>query len=193
MSNKTNCPVICLSLLSGLVFGMASNWLFGIRSVSAQQTRPTTKIVRTERLEIVDKQGKAAATFEILPSGLPRLLVGDNENGVALGSQSVVIKSSGEMAMMGPLQPSGLGKLGMSLISPNYPFLYLGARGISMFDKYGDNRFSFVVAPEKNYATMLSMSDRGNPRVLLMVADGAGSLQVLNSNGGILGSIPVGQ
>lgn len=182
MKNTTSGLVVVLSLFAGLAGGMASSWLLAIRPVKAQSSTPITKALRTERLEIVDKQGKVLGTFEILPSGFPRLLVGSTDMGVGITSQGVVVKNGDGIATLGPLAGQMiLGKVGVTIIEPNSSSgLWVGTRGISM--QTHDLRAGLIVAPDQDSASLI-LGRGDSPRVMVGMVDGEGSISIFNRRG----------
>jgi hypothetical protein len=70
--------IVLLAVIGGLVGGTVSNRLFDGLPVFAQATESFLKVLKVERLELVNKQGKALAVFDIqyapaLPDGSPAL------------------------------------------------------------------------------------------------------------------------
>src|SRR5713101_2772387 len=118
MMNRQTLSVVGLSLVTGVVGGVVSSWVFGVRPVLAQRSPPSVKVLRTERLEIVNKQGKVCATLEALPNGYPRLLIGDPEKGAAVTANGIVFKDGTEYVGLGPLAGTtgALGRLGLTVI-----------------------------------------------------------------------------
>jgi hypothetical protein len=111
----------------------------------------------------------------------------------AVTTSGIVVVDGTEHVLLGPLAGSTgvLGRVGLTIMEQNNSLLSMGARGLSLADKWGDTRMTFAVVPEKSYETVFMMGDRGKPRVVLGVgADGSGSLGVFNGTGGVLWSIP---
>jgi len=92
VNNKYSWSVVCGSLFAGLFGGIVSNWLFAIRPVLAQ-TAPLSspKVLRAERLELLDKSGNVRGSLEVLPSGTPRLVLGDSTKGVWINDEALSI------------------------------------------------------------------------------------------------------
>lgn len=105
--------IILTSLVGGLVGGAISRGVIPEASVFAQSQNQAAKIVRAERIELVNKQGKALAVLEVgyanaLPAGAPVLTFTDRdellhqENKLTLTTARLQWNSGDDSATLSP-------------------------------------------------------------------------------------------
>src|SRR5215510_1620298 len=69
--------LLLVTAFSGLIGGMGVNWILMGTPVWAQKTCDQASVVRAERFEVVDKDGKLRATLGIGPEGASGLVMPD--------------------------------------------------------------------------------------------------------------------
>jgi hypothetical protein len=132
-----------LALVGGLVGGAISNQLFEGMPVLAQARPSYPKVLKAERLELVSKQGKAVAVFDIrygaafpghsgFPDGSPVLTLNDEFDGqareISISTARILMSYGKESSVLRPSvgfmlnSPKGLVHLGFSaLLGPDGP------------------------------------------------------------------------
>jgi hypothetical protein len=147
--------LVLLALVGGLVGGAISNRLFEGLPVFAQASANYSKVLKAERLELVNKQGKAVAVFDVqygpafpgrsgFPYGSPVLTLNDEFDGqarkVSISTARILMSYGKESSVLSPEgglmlnSQKGVVQLGFStLLAPDGPpALILGAKsGIS--------------------------------------------------------------
>jgi hypothetical protein len=193
VSGKHSWPVVCASLFAGLFGGIASTWLSPARLVLAQKATPTgfLKVLRVERLELVDKQANVRGVLEVLPSGTPRLLLGDISKSVWINDEALSIgdlRAGGRGVMVGSTPTDGIG---VKVFDVSSGAVTIRADGVGVTDKWDDTRIALLNRPD---GPGLTLYDRGGgkPRVVLAVPGGfgIGSLMVLGADNSVLWAAP---
>jgi hypothetical protein len=192
MNGKPGWSVVCLSVFAGLFGGTVANWLATPKSVLAQKAPPVSpKVLRVERLELVDKQGNVRGVLEVLPSGTPRLVLGDlplraawiTDEGLSIGD----VRGGGQGVVIGPLPKDG--GSGVRVFDTKSGVTTITSDAIGLTDKWDDLR----AVISTNNGPGFTLYDRGRkPRVVLAVpaSVGIGGIMVLGADNNVLWSVP---
>ena len=80
------------------------------------------------------------------------MLPGDTAKGTAVTTSAIIVNDGTELVTLGPLAGStgALGRMGLNIISPDVSMPFIGAKGLSLVDKWEDSRISFAVTPERS-------------------------------------------
>lgn len=69
MGKKQSLLTIVLAVVAGFIGGGVSSWILTGRAVFAQPTPEQAKVIRAERFEVVDKDGKVRAGLGLADGG----------------------------------------------------------------------------------------------------------------------------
>lgn len=178
--------LLLVSTLAGLIGGMGANWVLMGAPVWAQKTCEPAPVIRAERFEVVDKDGKLRATLGTGAAGasglvLPDGLVLTDKNGQPRASLGLAA-DDGAPGLM--LYDPGLRYRVALDVAPD------GAPALALASKEGRTRAELILPTEGGPGLVLY--DPGlHPRVTLDVSpDGAPSLLLVGKDGTVLRKIP---
>ena|SRR5216684_4210306 len=83
MNGKQYGLILVLSLIAGLMGSIASNRFLSGSPLSAQKTPEQAEIIRAERVDIMDKEGRRRAWFGLAPQGNTGLGLYDQDGNVS--------------------------------------------------------------------------------------------------------------
>src|SRR5712691_1247712 len=83
MNAKQYGLILTLSMVAGLVGSIVSNRFLSGSPLSAQKTPQQAEIIRVERVEVVDKEGRRRARFGLAPQGNTGLGLYDQDGNVS--------------------------------------------------------------------------------------------------------------
>lgn len=128
MTRKQYAFAFASMVMAGFLGGLMSGRIFTAQPILAQATHE--KMIRAERFELVDKNGRVLAELGTRPAG-----VGDRTVGLILNG----VKGHGEFRI--------------SVTEDGRPFL-------TMNDRNGSYRFGIIVGPDRNPEISFSGTDR---------------------------------
>jgi len=85
MSSKPQGVTVALALISGLVGGTIANQFFAGVPVFAERTPQETKVIRAEKFEVVDKEGRGRGELGLRSDGVPVLRLYDEDGTPRVG------------------------------------------------------------------------------------------------------------
>lgn len=85
MTRKQFSVILLLAVAGGMAGGAAITRLLAARPAFAQAAAEPLQVVRAQRFEVVDEEGKRRGRFDSLPNGAVRLVFYDNEGKVRTG------------------------------------------------------------------------------------------------------------
>ena len=121
----TQWNVAVTAICAGLLGGAASNCILVTTPVIAQTAPVHSKVLRTERLELLDHVGKMQAFLEVVSNGTARLYLGDLNKGVSLSPAGIVVKNGENFALLGPPEHAR-GNMGLIIITGGSSMAMLG-------------------------------------------------------------------
>jgi hypothetical protein len=189
MSRGISWTAIGLPLVAGLVGGALSSWLFGAAPVFAQklQTPSVPKVIRAERVELLDKRGVVRAVLEVLADGSPQLRLGP-ELAASDATQQVIAMTNDQIFVKQPLGSIHLGSWpwgssGLAIMYPNCCMVDIGPKTLTFKDGAGEDRLKLAMDPAKEFAG-IALYDRGaKARALLTATGGDALLGVIRGDG----------
>ena len=85
MTRKHFALILLLALFGGVLGGAVMTRLLMVRPAFAQTAAEPLQVVRAQRFEVVDQDGKRRGRFDSLPNGAVRLVFYDNDGKVRTG------------------------------------------------------------------------------------------------------------
>jgi hypothetical protein len=85
MSSKQHGVTVALALVSGLVGGTVSSQFFVGVPVFAEKAPQETQVIRAERFEVVDEDGKIRGELGLRSDGVPILRLYDEDGAPRVG------------------------------------------------------------------------------------------------------------
>jgi hypothetical protein len=185
MDNRQYGGLLLVTAFTGLIGGIGVNWSLMGALGWAQKTCEQTPVVRAERFEVVDKDGKLRATLGIGAEGatglvLPDGLVLTDKNGQPRASLGLAADGAPGLMLYDP----GLRYRVALDVAPD------GAPALALAGKEGRTRAELILPTEGGPGLVLY--DPGlHPRMTLDVsADGTPSVLLVGKDGTVLRKIP---
>lgn len=173
MSKKQYCLLAILVVISGLIGGGLSNWLFLEKNAFATKTAQLENFITTEELRIVDKSGRERLTLGLNAEGETRIVmwnINNNKSSLIIGLDK---EGSPGLTFW---DKNGKGRLSFSLSTEGDPKLRL-------IDKNGKiTRTTFGISPEGNPELFL-FDKNGNKRAGFYMTTDETSLGFMDKNG----------
>jgi hypothetical protein len=85
MSSKPQGGTIAIALISGVIGGTGANLFLVGTPASAERTAQETKIIRAEKFEVVDKNGRVRGELGLRHDGVPVLRLYDEDGNPRVG------------------------------------------------------------------------------------------------------------
>jgi len=153
--------VIAAAIIFSMIGGALSTHLFTANPIHAAEIKlkgqgkgPTTNIIKAQRFELVDAQGKACAVLSRRADGTPQLVLLDKKGSVSFGLE-LGPKGHPTMTFTG----EGAGQAVLAVWPDKTP-------GLVLSDKQGNVRGTFRLSPAGKPALIFA-DEKGNPRAVL--------------------------
>ena len=188
----TQWRVAMIAMIAGLLGGVVSSRLLVTIPVMAQAVPPQSKVLRTERLEILDHTGTTRALFQIRADGLPQLFVGDvaTGEGASVSPMGIGIMHGKNVVNLGPLEHAR-DAVGLTIISGGSSMLIAGpgkgttSIGLSIQNPNGQ----VLLAGEAPSLTLCDLLKK--PRAVIYLSDyGMPMIGLFDQGGQTLWSTP---
>ncbi|MCS6926253.1 MAG: hypothetical protein NZ578_10190 [Candidatus Binatia bacterium] len=173
------------TILAGFIGGIGASWVLHSAPTWAQKTCELPAVIRAERFEVVDRDGKLRATLGTGSTGAP---------GPVLSDGLVLIDNNGQ-----PRANLGLaadGAPGLMMYDPGLRYRIAldvapdGAPALALASKEGRTRAELVL-PSEGGPGLILYDARLQPRVTLDVSSaGLPALVLTGQNGTVLGRMP---
>ncbi len=166
MNRKQFSAVVVLALVAGLVGGVVSSWFLVGLPAFAQKAPQVAEVIRAERFEVVDKDGKTRAALSML-EGKPGLVLRDR-NGRAGAELGLTDHGWPRLFLTDKNRKV---RVGLTLGNTGEPHLVLRDRNGKTRTELSlrDTGASVLELADKNgkLRAALSLRDTGAPRLLL--------------------------
>lgn len=189
MSKKQYFLLAVLVVISGLIGGGLSNWLFLEKSAFATKTAQSENFIVTEELRIVDKSGRERLTLGLNTKGNPRIVIWNINNNRS--SMTLGMDKEGNPGLTF-WDKNGIGRASFSLSAEGDPKIRLidkngkitrttlgispeGNPELFLFDKNGNKRAGFYMANEETSLGFMDKNGRANFGVGILTNDLSGS------------------
>ena len=130
MSRNDGFRVLALAVAGGFLGGVVGRWWPPPVAFAQAAATPPAQVVRAERFEVVDKDGKRRGRFDALPNGTVRLLLYDTEGKIRTG-----------------LLVAANGAPGLQFWGPNDQVAAVYADSVTLLDPDGQPRARLAPAP----------------------------------------------
>jgi hypothetical protein len=191
--------LVLLALVGGLVGGAISNRRFEGLPVFAQATKASySRVLKAERLELVNQQGKAVAVFDIrygsafpghsgFPDGSPVLTLNDEFDGqareVSMSTARILMSYGKEALFSVQVEDSCSTRRRVWSISVSLPFLLQTAPGAdSEFDAARELASFGGVGPDQPAIRLFAKNGSAHA-ILTLLPDETGSMFLADRNG----------
>lgn len=185
MTRRQYGGLLLATTVAGFLGGLGAHWALNAAPAVVQKTWDLPPVIRAERFEVVDRDGKLRATLGTGSTGAPGLVLSDG---------LVLIDNNGQ-----PRANLGLaadGAPGLMLYDPGLRYRIAldvapdGAPALALASKEGRTRAELVV-PSEGGPSLILYDTRLQPRVTLDVSTaGVPTLLLTGQNGTVLGRVP---